>query len=225
MTPAGIEVRHARTCRSAAGGKCNCKPTYRAHVWSERDRKRVRKTFRSLAAARAWRADAAVALRKGELRPPRRLTMDQAAREWLKGARSGAIRNRSGDRYKPSAVRSYEIALRRRVLPALGGYKLADLRRSDLQDFADWLLDQGTDASTIRNTMVPVRAIYRRHLARGDVAVNPTTGLELPAVRGGRDRRVCSGLGGTARGGATVPGGSRVVVRGPAGRSPPVNRM
>ena len=33
-----------------------------------------------------------------------------------------------------------------------------------------------------------MRAIYRRALARGDIAVNPTTGLELPAVRGRRDR-------------------------------------
>jgi integrase len=30
--------------------------------------------------------------------------------------------------------------------------------------------------------------VYRRAIARGDVAVNPTRGLELPAVRGRRDR-------------------------------------
>jgi len=33
-------------------------------------------------------------------------------------------------------------------------------------------------------------ATFRRALARGEVAVNPTTGLELPAVRGRRDRIV-----------------------------------
>jgi integrase len=36
--------------------------------------------------------------------------------------------------------------------------------------------------------MLPVRAIYKRAVARGDVALNPTAGLEMPAVRGGRDR-------------------------------------
>ena len=36
--------------------------------------------------------------------------------------------------------------------------------------------------------MMPLRAIYRRALARGQVSVNPTHGLELPAVRGRRDR-------------------------------------
>ena len=35
---------------------------------------------------------------------------------------------------------------------------------------------------------MPVRAIFRRALVRGEVAINPTTGLELPAVRGRRDR-------------------------------------
>lgn len=52
----------------------------------------------------------------------------------------------------------------------------------------DRLLDSGHDPSTIRNTLMPVRAIFRRALAPGEVAINPTTGLELPAVRGRRDR-------------------------------------
>ena len=35
---------------------------------------------------------------------------------------------------------------------------------------------------------MPLRAIYRRAVSRGDVTINPTTGLELPAVRGRRER-------------------------------------
>ena len=35
---------------------------------------------------------------------------------------------------------------------------------------------------------MPLQAIYRRALSRGDVAVNPALGLKLPAVRGRRDR-------------------------------------
>jgi integrase len=43
---------------------------------------------------------------------------------------------------------------------------------------------------TIEATIVPVRAIYRRALSRPEtgITVNPTTGLELPAAGGGRDR-------------------------------------
>jgi integrase len=66
--------------------------------------------------------------------------------------------------------------------------KLSEIRRSDLQAFVDRLLNADHDPSTIRNTLMPVRAIFRRALVRGEVAINPTTGLELPAVRGRRDR-------------------------------------
>jgi integrase len=49
-------------------------------------------------------------------------------------------------------------------------------------------IEDGCDPSTIRNALLSVRAIYRRALIRGDVALNPTTLLELPAVRGRRER-------------------------------------
>lgn len=180
---AGIEVRHARACRSRKGERCNCNPKYRGRVWSGRDNRLITKTFDNRTAAKLWRQDATVALRKGELRPPSPLTVEQAAEVWLSAVKDGTVRNRSGDPYKPSAIRTYEIALRQRVLPVLGPYKLSELRITDVQDFADRLLAEGMDPSTLRNTVMPLRAIYRRHVSRGDVAVNPTTRLELPAVR------------------------------------------
>ena len=122
------------------------------------------------------------------MRAPSQLTLREAAEAWLVGAREGTIRNRSGDRYKPSVVRR----LRDRAAAASAARarrpKLSEIRRADVQDFADRLLARGEDPSTIRNTLMPLRAIFRRAVARGDVAVNPTTGLELPAVRGRRDR-------------------------------------
>ena len=141
-----------------------------------------------LGAARGWRADAQVGLRKGTLRAPTPITLRQAADAWLAGARDGSIRTRSGDAYKPSAVRSYEGSLRKRVLPELGAARLSEVGRVDLQDFADRMLAEGLDPSTIKNTIMPLRAIYRRALNRGEVSLNPTTGLELPAARGRRDR-------------------------------------
>jgi integrase len=118
------------------------------------------------------------------------LTVKQAADAWIASAKAGAIRNRSGAIYKPSAIRSYDDALNARVLPALGGYRLADLRRQDVQRFAERLLGEGLDPSTIKNALMPLRAIYRRHVALGDVAVSPTDGLHLPAAEGRRDRIV-----------------------------------
>ena len=36
--------------------------------------------------------------------------------------------------------------------------------------------------------MLPLRAIFRRAVSRGELAVNPCDGLEMAAVRGRRDR-------------------------------------
>jgi integrase len=119
---------------------------------------------------------------------PQPTTVREAWTAWFEGAKTGVVRNRSGDPYKPSAIRSYERAMRLRVLPALGSMRLTDLRRPDLQQFADSLLAEGLDPSTIQCTLLPLRAIFRRSLARGELAANPCTGLALPAARGRRER-------------------------------------
>jgi integrase len=187
-SPQGIRVRHSRSCKSTSGDRCNCRPSYEASVYSARDDRKIRRTFPTLAAARAWRSDASSALRKGTMRAPSATTVREAAEAWLAGARDGSTRTRSGDQFKPSTLRGYDEALRTRILPALGAAKLSEVGRADVQDLADRLLALGLNPSTIRNALMPLRAIYRRGFSRGEVAVNPTTGLELPAVRGRRDR-------------------------------------
>ena len=129
-----------------------------------------------------------MALRRGTMSAGSTGTLREAAAKWLEGVKSGAIRNRSGHAYKPSAIRGYEAVLITRVLPALGGLRFSEIRRVDLQDFAERLCADGLDPSTVRNTLMPLRAIFRRSVARGEVAANPTSGLELPAVEGTRDR-------------------------------------
>lgn len=120
---------------------------------------------------------------KQKLRAPSKTTTVRLAGEALiVGMRSGAVRNRSGNVYKPSVTRGYERSLNNRIYPVFGGSKLTDVTRADVQAFADALLSEEMDASTLKNTLMPLRVIYRRALARDEVAVNPTTGLELPAV-------------------------------------------
>jgi integrase len=187
-TPTGIRARHAKTCDVTNGGDCSCSPSWEAWVFLPREKKKVRKTFPTQAAAKAWRADAQVALRKGTLRLPSNVILREAAESWIHGAKEGLIRTRSGDLYKPSALRAYEAVLRQRILPALGAARLSEIKRVDLQDLVEELLVEGLAASTIRNVVMPLRSIYRRAISRGDVVVNPTVGLELPAVRSTRDR-------------------------------------
>jgi integrase len=102
--------------------------------------------------------------------------------------RAGRIRTRSGERYKPSTIAGYEAALRMRVLPALGDRQLDTVERRDLRLLVEDLLDVGLDPSSVRNTLMPLRVILRRAVEDGELAVNPATGLLLPAVRGRRDR-------------------------------------
>ncbi|HEY7149414.1 MAG TPA: tyrosine-type recombinase/integrase [Gaiellaceae bacterium] len=184
----GIEVRHKRACASRHGARCNCAPTYQASVWSARESKRIRKTFETLAEARAWRAETQTGVRRGTLRAPAHTTLAEAAEELVDGMRSGRVRTRSGDPYKPSAVRSYEAALRDHVVPRIGRTRLGDVQHRDVQRIADELLAEERDPSTIRNALMPVRVIFRRAVEDGDVAVNPCAHLRLPAVRGRRER-------------------------------------
>lgn len=151
------------------------------------------KEFAREADAVAWRDDMRVKVRRGSARAPSKLTLRAAAEAWLEGVKDGAIRDRSGRRFKPSTLRSYEGALQKRVLPDLGAVRLSEITRHDLQDLADRLLAEDLSPSTIRNVLMPLRAIYRRAVGRSEVTVNPTADLDLPALNGRRDRIVPPG--------------------------------
>jgi integrase len=174
----GIEIRVAKD-----GSR-----TYRASVWSNREGKRIRKSFAREAEAKAWRQDAAGAVRRGALRPSKPITLNQAAAEWLKAAEAGTVRTRAGRAYKAASIRNYERTLRLHVLPALGRRKVADVRKIDVQDLVDGLVAQNLQPVTVQCAILPLRAIYGRLVDRGDLAVNPTSRVNVPKGRRTRDR-------------------------------------
>jgi integrase len=185
--PAGIRTRHQARCRSRGGGRCSCRPAYEAWVFSKRDEKKIRKTFTDLAEAKGWRSDAEGAVKRRTLRAAGKVTLREAGEAWLEGAKAGRIETRSGRPFKPSALRGYAEALELRVYPFLGARRLSDIDRRDLQALVDRIKGE-CSPSTVRNTIVPVRSIFRYAIEQGDVSVNPTANLRLPAVRGKRDR-------------------------------------
>ena len=186
----GIVERHSRSCPSRNGGQCSkpCQPTFEAWVYSARDGKKIRRGFPTIGAAKGWRSDALSALRRGTLKAPTRRTLDEAAATWLEGAEAGAIRNRSGEAYKPSVLRGYRSDLERHVLPTLGALRLSELRRSDVQLLVDRLVGQGLSGSKVRNAIMGLRALCRYAIERDEILVNPTTNLRLPATGGTRER-------------------------------------
>lgn len=179
----GIRKRHSTGCSVRKGGRCNCKAGWEASVYSRRDGKKIRKRFPREAEARSWRADAKRSLDQGTLRAPTKTTLREAAEEWLAGADAGEVTNRSGHPYKPSTLRGYRRDLDEHVLPELGNRKLNALTTAELQELVDrWHVD-AKPASTIRNRIKPLQAIYRRTRARGGLTTNPTRDLELPVPR------------------------------------------
>ena len=152
-----------------------------------REGRPLRRTFATVAEALTWRREMQLSLRRGWVGAPSGRTLRQAAEDWLALAKDGVVRTRSGDRYKPSALRSYEASLGQ-LLPTLGDLRLSAVSATRLQDIVDELVAAGKAASTVRNTVLPLRAIYRRALAREEVAANPTLKLALPAVRARRER-------------------------------------
>lgn len=176
----GIRKRHTKQCLARTGRACRCDGGYEASVYSERDGKKLYKTFQREAEARSWRADTKRSLDRGSLRAPGSRTIREAGEAWLAGAERGEIRNRSGRPFKPSSLRGYRQSFIDRIVPAVGHVKVAALTTSDLQVLVDQWQTEGHAASTVRNTLRPLQAIYRRARAREGVPVNPTRDLELP---------------------------------------------
>ena len=184
----GIRKRHSKGCAALGSGRCNCNAGWEASIYLAREGRKVRRTFARESEAKSWRVDARAAANARSLRTLSQITVEQAAWLWLEAARSGAVRDRSGHQYKPGTLREYGRALGLRVLPEFGGLRLSELTRAELQDFVDRMLDGKLAASTIRNTMNPLQAIYRHAVRRELVAVNPTREVDLPAARGRRER-------------------------------------
>ena len=184
----GIYRVHKRTCDGKSGPACKCPKSYQASVYSAREKKSIRKHFERLDTARACREDVAGAIRQGKMQAPTTTTPDRAAADLIDGMRDGSIRDRSGTPYKPSTIRGYERVLRLRVLPALGHRRVSAIARREVQALVEGMQGAGLSASTIQNTLNPLQVICRRAIEDGEIAVDPTDGLRLPAVRGTRDR-------------------------------------
>lgn len=156
--------------------RCNCEPGSRVAAYDAISKRKVSKTFKTLAEARRWRAGAQTRAAKGVRLAGTSQTLVDAADAFVDGTASGAIRTKSGERYKPSVVREYERTLRLHVLPTLGGARLAPIQRRDVQRLADELLASGADPSTIRNALKPLQVIDRRAIEDGDLASTLASG-------------------------------------------------
>lgn len=192
--PPGIRRRHKSDCPTAATDDmeaCRCPrgwPHYQAQAGPRAGRQT--KTMHSLAAAKTWKRDVEQAYARGERfahRPPR---LREAAEAWLEGAMAGVILARGDKPYKPSTLRGYRRCLEVEVLPVFGSARLDEIKKGELSELVMSLSRRGVGASTVRNIVVPLRAVYRHAIDLDHVpaALNPTRGIRVPAGSGRRQR-------------------------------------
>jgi integrase len=186
MAAEGIQVRHSKACEEN-GGRCKCKPSYRAAVY---DRRTKKYTYgpgwqRDKAAVVKWRTQA---LREidahtlaGIAAPGNSPLLSDAWHDWIAGAESGSISNNTGRQYKSSTLESYKSAWSKHLEDEFGERRLATITRFDLQRWANEKAAAGMPRSTLNNILDPLRVLYRRAFRHGEVATNPTADLDLPA--------------------------------------------
>ena len=183
-TPTGLRARHSKLCASKSAAACNCTPSWEAWVWSVADDRKVRKTFKTKAAAKQWRRDAAAAVAQGTLSTPSASgpLVGERLDALIAGMKDGSILDRSGRQYRPVTIRGYESDIRTAIRRRLGHLRLDEVKRGDVQRLVDRLHADGLSGSTIRNKLDPLRVILRRAVQDEEIPANPAQTLRLPAI-------------------------------------------
>jgi hypothetical protein len=102
-----------------------------------------------------------------------------AIEEFIGAAEGGWARNRSGRRYRPSALRDVRGILRHHVAHELGEMPLRDVRRTHIQALIDRLATEQLSESRIRSVVSAIRALYGYAIEQGHVELSPADGLVI----------------------------------------------
>ena len=102
-----------------------------------------------------------------------------AIEEFIAAAEGGWARNRSGRRYRPSALRDVRGILRHHVAHELGEMPLRDVRRTHIQALIDRLATEQLSESRIRSVVSAIRALYGYAIEQGHVELSPADGLVI----------------------------------------------
>ena len=82
---------------------------------------------------------------------------------------------------KPSTRSSYRANLRRYVLPWLGGARLLDLRKGDIQQWLSALSQNGLSRQTVKNIWAVLSSVLTTAVDWGYLKENPARGVRFPA--------------------------------------------
>jgi integrase len=187
--PTGVQKKHSRSCatRTDPEARCRCSGGYQVQAGPRNNRQT--RTFATVDAAVAWKRDVDTARAAGRLSGERAPTLREAAEHWHADAMDGIALARGRKRFKPGTLKDYRRNLEADLLPDYGAVRLDDLG-ARLDGLVTELQRRGLAASTVRNVLMPLRAIYRHAVRMKWVTVNPTLGLEVPTGSGRRTKVV-----------------------------------
>jgi integrase len=122
--------------------------------------------------------------RKAATAVPASDTVDAAAERFL----SQYVRRN----LKPSTISEVDRIMNKVIIPAWKGHRLSEIRRPDIHDLLDSIVDQGSPVAANR-TLSWFRRMCSWAIERGLIETNPCTGIKPPAAETARDRVLSDG--------------------------------
>jgi integrase len=188
--PTGVQRKHSRACPAWTDKTARCRGRGCSYQVQAGPRgARQTKTFPTVDAAVAWKRDVDMAKAQGRLTVGRAPTLREAAEQWHVDALAGVALARGRKPFKPGTLKDYRRNLDVDLVPEYGATRLDELGEM-LDGLVADLQRSGKKASTVRNVLMPLRAIYRHGIRMNWVTLNPTLGLEVPTGSGRRMRIV-----------------------------------
>lgn len=114
------------------------------------------------------RSDAA----RGDLQVVTQRRFDEYAREWI-----ATYTGRSSRGFKESTRDGYRGTLERHCIPYFGKMRLSEIHPRDVKKYARWVADSGVRPLTVRNALVPLKALLATAFEDGDIRVNPAANV------------------------------------------------
>jgi integrase len=91
---------------------------------------------------------------------------------------------------KPSTRCSYQVALRRHLVPYFGDCKLCDISRAEIQHYVNEMLSQGRAWQTVHNVWSVLSSVLQSAVEYQYLDGNPARGVRFPPQPPVRERRI-----------------------------------
>ncbi len=147
------------------------------HAWKVRyrdpDRVEKARTFAKKTDAEKFAATIETDILRGDYVDPRAAKV--ALKEWSEKWAAGLT-------VKPKTKSGYESLLRSRILPVFGKRRLAEIRRSDIQEWIASMLAEGLSAGRARQAVIVLRLMLDAAVDDRLIARNPADRIKLPKI-------------------------------------------